>query len=44
MIPWWWALVCLWVGTAAGILFRGLFEVSAREDEKSKDRNGGTHE
>ena len=36
MIPWWWIIVCLWVGVAIGVLFRGLMEISAQEDEKAE--------
>lgn len=38
MIPWWWTIVCLWIGTVIGLVFRGLMEVSAREDEKASER------
>jgi len=34
MIPWWWIIICLSIGACIGFLFRAIFEVSARENEK----------
>ena len=38
MIPWWWTIVCIWIGSVAGLVFRGLFEVSATADRNTNKK------